>query len=102
MKCPLRRGHRLPADARSGSRRPANKERPMDPALRQRLLAVHRRQRETHRRLFDLQGESIAGLRDALNAISRTHDEMMVLFESDNALEDIIENGDEERGAGPA
>jgi hypothetical protein len=34
-----------------------------------------------HRKLFDLQGEAIAGLREALNAVSRTHDEMMALFE---------------------
>ena len=49
--------------------------------------------REPHRKLFDLQGEAIAGRREALNAVSRTHDEMMVLFEADDALEDIVDGG---------
>jgi hypothetical protein len=60
----------------------------------ERLREVQRRLRETHRKLFDLQGEAIAGLRDALNAVSRTHDEMMALFEADNDLEDISAEGD--------
>jgi len=55
----------------------------------ERRRAVQLRLRETHRKLFDLQGEAIAGLREALNAVSRTHDEMMVLFEADNHLEDL-------------
>jgi hypothetical protein len=55
----------------------------------QRRRVVQQRLRETHRKLFDLQGEAIAGLRDALNAVSRTHDEMMLLFETDNHLEDL-------------
>jgi hypothetical protein len=55
----------------------------------QRRRVVQQRLRETHRKLFDLQGEAIAGLRDALNAVSRTHDEMMLLFEADNHLEDL-------------
>lgn len=55
----------------------------------ERRRAVQQRLRETHRKLFDLQGEAIAGLRDALNAVSRTHDEMMVLFEADNELDDL-------------
>jgi hypothetical protein len=58
---------------------------------RQRLRAILRLQRETHRKLFDLQGASIAGLREALEAISRSHDEMAVLFESDDRLDDAIE-----------
>ena len=65
----------------------------------ERLRAVQRRLRETHRKLFDLQGEAIAGLRDALNAVSRTHDEMMALFEADDTLEDIVdEDGGKKTG----
>ena len=60
-----------------------------------RLRAVHRRIREAHRKLFDLQGESIAGLREALNAIAQTHDEMAVFFEADNDLEDAIDDLDD-------
>ena len=55
----------------------------------ERRRAVQQRFRETHRKLFDLQGEAIAELREALNAVSRTHDEMMVLFEADNDLSDL-------------
>ena len=66
----------------------------------ERLRAVQRRLRETHhRKLFDLQGEAIAGLREALNAVSRTHDEMMALFEADDTLEDIVdEDGGKKTG----
>jgi hypothetical protein len=38
----------------------------------ERLRAVQRKLRETHRELHDLQGESIAGLRDTLDADRRT------------------------------
>ena len=55
----------------------------------QRRRVVQQRLRETHRKLFDLQGEAIAGLRDALNAVSCTHDEMLLLFEADNHLGDL-------------
>ena len=55
----------------------------------ERRRAVQQRLRETHRKVFDLQGDAIAGLREALNAVSRTHDEMMLLFEVDNHLEDL-------------
>lgn len=55
----------------------------------ERRREVQQRLRETHRKLFDLQGEAINGLRESLNAVSRTHDEMMVLFEADNELEDL-------------
>lgn len=55
----------------------------------QRRRVVQQRLRETHRKLFDLQGEAIAGLREALQAVSRTHCEMMLLFEADNHLEDL-------------
>jgi len=65
----------------------------------ERLRAVQRRLRETHRKLFDLQREAIAGLREALNAVSRTHDEMMALFEADDTLEDIVdEDGGKKTG----
>jgi len=65
----------------------------------ERLRAVQRRLREPHRKLFDLQGGAIAGLREALNAVSRTHDEMMALFEADDSLEDIVdEHGGKKTG----
>ena len=59
---------------------------------------MQRRQRETHQRLFDLQGQMIASLREVLDAVTRTQDEMSVLFRADNDLEDIASQGDE----GPA
>lgn len=61
---------------------------------RQRLRAIQMRLRETHRRLFDLQGEAIAGLREALNAVSATHDEMAHFFEHLNDLDDATEQGE--------
>jgi hypothetical protein len=57
-----------------------------------RLRAVQRRLRETHQKLFDLQGEAIDGLREVLSAVSRTQDEMAKLFAADNDLEDTIDN----------
>ncbi len=65
----------------------------------ERLRAVQRRLREPHRKLFDLQGGAIAGLREGLNAVSCTHDEMMALFEADDTLEDIVdEDGGKKTG----
>ena len=55
--------------------------------------------RESHRKLFELQGESITALREALNAISRTHDEMMALFQADSDLEDAIDAEEGDRQA---
>ena len=46
-----------------------------------RLRAVQHRMRETHRKLFNLQGDAIVALREALNAVSATHDEMLALFQ---------------------
>ncbi len=62
----------------------------------EKLRAIHRRLRESHRRIFDLQGDAIAALREALTAVGQTHDEMMAFFEATNDLEDAIE--DEEPG----
>jgi hypothetical protein len=56
-----------------------------------RLRAVHRRLRETHRKLFDLQGEAITALREALNAVSATHNEMLTFFQTVNDLEGTID-----------
>ena len=56
-----------------------------------RLRAVQRRMRQTHRKLFDLQGDAIVSLREALNAVSATHDEMLALFQEVNDLEDAID-----------
>jgi hypothetical protein len=55
-----------------------------------RLQVILRRQRESHQKLFDLQGVMIAGLRDALEAVSRTQDEMMRLFQHDDDLDDQL------------
>lgn len=55
------------------------------------LRAILRRQRETHQKLFDLQGTMIAALKDALEAVSRTQDEMARLFQADNDMEDGLE-----------
>ena len=61
----------------------------------ERLREILRRQRETHQKLFDLQGQMIASLREVLDAVSRTQDEMSVLFRADNDLDDIARQGDE-------
>jgi uncharacterized protein Yka (UPF0111/DUF47 family) len=58
-----------------------------------RLRAVQHRMRETHRKLFNLQGDAIVALREALNAVSATHDEMLALFQEVNDLEDEIDDG---------
>ena len=55
----------------------------------ERRRIVQRRLRETDQRLFDLQGDAIAGLREALEALSRTPDEMTLLFKADNDLDDL-------------
>ena len=49
--------------------------------------------RQTHRKLFDLQGDAIVSLREALNAVSATHDEMLALFQEVNDLDDAIDEG---------
>jgi predicted RNA-binding protein YlqC (UPF0109 family) len=54
------------------------------------LRAVLLRQREAHQKLFELQGRTIDALRDALEAVARTQDEMSKLFLSDTDLEDLI------------
>lgn len=58
---------------------------------RARLRAIQLRLRENHRKLFDLQGVAIAGLREALDAVSATHDEMLALFRALNDLDNTIE-----------
>lgn len=61
----------------------------------QRLREVVRRLREHQRTIFDLQGQAIVGLREALDAVGRTHEEMMGLFETTNTLDDfIVDEGD--------
>ena len=56
---------------------------------RAKFRALHRRLRETHQKMFDLQGEAIAGLREALTAVAATHDEMLAFFQAVNELEDL-------------
>jgi hypothetical protein len=58
------------------------------------LQGVRRRLREGHQKLFDLQGLAILGLRDALEAISRIHDELAALMQAANDLEDLTEGDD--------
>jgi hypothetical protein len=61
---------------------------------KQHLRAILRRQRESHQKLFDLQGTMIEALKDALEAVARTQDEMMRVFQSDNDLDDQTSGGD--------
>lgn len=58
---------------------------------RARLRAVQLRQRETHQKLFELQGVQISALKAALEAVSRTQDEMARLFQADSDAEDILD-----------
>ena len=59
-----------------------------------RLRAVLQRQREARHRLFDIQGQTINALRGALDAVSRTQDEMAKLFHADNDADDVVnDNG---------
>jgi hypothetical protein len=53
-----------------------------------RLRAVQVRQRAAHQKLFELQGQTIQGLRSALEAVAKTQDEMSKL---DNDADDITE-----------
>jgi hypothetical protein len=53
------------------------------------LRAIRRRFRDGHQKLFDLQGATIAALREAVEAVSRSHDEMVALMQADNDLEDL-------------
>ncbi len=55
-----------------------------------RLRAVLQRQREAHHKLFDIQGQTINALRAALDAVSRTQDEMAKLFQGDNDADDVV------------
>jgi hypothetical protein len=57
---------------------------------RARLRAILLRQRETHQKLFDLQGQMIDALREALAAVSRTHGEMAKVFAADDEAEDTL------------
>jgi hypothetical protein len=58
-----------------------------------RLRAVQRRQREAHQKLFNVQSVTVAALRDAVEAVSRTGDEMAKLFQVDEEADDIIGEG---------
>lgn len=51
--------------------------------------AIIRRLRANHQKLFDLQGDAINGLKEALAAVSATHDEMMAYFTAVNELDDL-------------
>jgi hypothetical protein len=51
--------------------------------------AIIRRLRDTHQKMFDLQGDAISGLKDALAAVAATHDEMMAYFTAVNELDDV-------------
>lgn len=55
------------------------------------LRTVRRRLREGHQKLFDLQGDQINAMREALTALGRAHDEMVALMQADNDLEDLTD-----------
>ena len=57
---------------------------------KQKLRAVLQRQRESHQKLFNIQGQTIDALREALSAVARTQDEMAKLFAADNDAEDVL------------
>jgi flagellar basal body P-ring protein FlgI len=59
---------------------------------RAKVRAVTLRLRQSHQKLFDLQGTQIAALREALSAVSATHDEMMALYQATNDLEDLSDS----------
>ena len=63
----------------------------MDAHENAQLRAIHARLRANHQKLFELQGLAIVGLRQALSAVSDTHDEMMEYFTTVNALMDFTE-----------
>ena len=91
MYCQL--GFRTTSDARERDATSARDDARIVVVNAKRLRAVQRRMRETHRKMFDLQGNAIVGLREALNAVSATHDEMLALFQEINDLEDEIDDG---------
>jgi hypothetical protein len=55
------------------------------------LRAVRRRLREGHQKLFDLQGQAIDALREAIEATARTHDAIADLMQADNDLDDATD-----------
>lgn len=55
-----------------------------------RLEVVRRQVRTGHQRLYELQGDAIEDLREALEAVSRTHDAMLQLFHAGDTLDDVI------------
>jgi hypothetical protein len=57
----------------------------------ERLRGILLRQREAHQKLFDLQGEMIDNLRDALAAVSRTQEAMAAAFMSDAEAHDLLD-----------
>jgi len=57
---------------------------------RDKLRKVQARQREAHERLFALQGATIDALVDAVQAVKRTQDEMVQLFQGDNDADDLL------------
>ena len=60
-----------------------------DQKARLRILLL--RQRESHQKIFDLQGAMIDALREALAAVSRTQDEMARVFATDEETHDALE-----------
>lgn len=63
----------------------------MNDDQQRRLRLVLQRQRESHQRLFELQGHTIDALRSALEAVARTQDEMSKVFLADTEAEDLTE-----------
>jgi hypothetical protein len=56
------------------------------------LRVIRRRLRDGHQKIFDLQGEAITALREALEGIAKTHDEIAELMQADNDLEDLADD----------
>lgn len=55
------------------------------------LRAIRRRLRDGHQQLFRLQRLQIVALKDALDSLFKSHDELVALMEADNDLEDLTE-----------
>jgi predicted RNA-binding protein YlqC (UPF0109 family) len=59
---------------------------------RELLRRVHRRQREAHERLFELQGQMITTLRATLEAVAKTQEAMEEVFLADDDATDALDD----------
>ena len=58
---------------------------------REQLKRVQRQLRESHQKVFALQGQLIDALFEQLRAVRETQDEMVKLFQADEDLDDASE-----------